>query len=44
MRASRKIGKMHQNIMIFVKGDPKIAAAELGDIQGKIDFEESEIG
>jgi DNA modification methylase len=39
MRASRKVGKMHQNVMVFCKGDPAIAAKELGDIRAKIDFE-----
>jgi hypothetical protein len=24
--ASRKIGKTHQNVLVFVKGDPKVAA------------------
>ena len=27
---SRKIGKTHQNILVFVKGDPKTAAKEIG--------------
>lgn len=30
---SRKMGKTHQNILVFVKGDPVIAAAELGVVQ-----------
>lgn len=25
---SRKIGKIHQNVLLFVKGDPVIAAAK----------------
>lgn len=29
--ATRKMGKTHQNILVFVKGDPKIAATECGD-------------
>jgi len=33
MRASRKLGKTHQNILIFVKGDGKKAAANCGDIK-----------
>lgn len=33
--SSRKIGRMHQNILIFVKGDPKIALSEMG--KGGID-------
>ena len=31
--ASRKLGKTHQNVLTFVKGDPKRAAARLGDVQ-----------
>lgn len=30
--ASRKIGKTHQNILIFVKGDPKRATQYCGDV------------
>ena len=30
--ASRKLGKTHQNVLIFCKGDPKAAAARLGDV------------
>ena len=26
-RASRKVGRRHQNLLVFVKGDPKVAAA-----------------
>jgi DNA modification methylase len=33
MRAGRKIGKMHQNVLIFLKGSAKKAVADLGDIQ-----------
>lgn len=29
--ASRKLGKTHQNVLVFVKGDPKIAATEIGE-------------
>ena len=29
---SRKVGKMHQNLLIFCKGDPRKAAERLGDI------------
>ena len=32
MRASRKIGKMHQNILVFLKGDAKKAVKDLGEI------------
>lgn len=30
--ASRKLGKTHQNVLVFCKGDPKAAAARLGDV------------
>ena len=33
MRKSRKIGKVHQNILVFIKGDAKKAVAEIGDIE-----------
>ena len=35
--ASRKMGKSHQNVLVFVKGDPKLAAAAnpLGDGLGE---------
>ena len=29
--ASRKLGKTHQNVLTFVKGDPKRATERLGD-------------
>ncbi len=32
---SRKFGKVHQNILVFVKGDPKIAAKHLEGKRGK---------
>lgn len=32
LKASRKIGKMHQNVLVFVKGDAKEATAKLGEI------------
>lgn len=31
-RSSRKLGKTHQNVLVFVKGDPKRAAAVCGDL------------
>ena len=37
MQASRKVGKMHQNVLVFVKGDAKQAASDLGEI--KIEME-----
>lgn len=30
--ASRKLGKGHQNVLVFVKGDPKLAAAAMGPV------------
>lgn len=33
MRATRKIGKMHQNILVFCKGSPSKAVNDLGDIE-----------
>lgn len=38
--ASRKLGRTHQNVMVFVKGDPRKAteacgAVEFGDIEGE---------
>jgi hypothetical protein len=32
MRASRKIGKMHQNVLVFLKGNAKAAAESMGEI------------
>jgi hypothetical protein len=32
MNSNRKLGKRHQNVLVFVKGDPKQAAQECGDI------------
>jgi hypothetical protein len=31
--ASRKLGKTHQNVLIFVKGDPKKATADIGPVE-----------
>lgn len=31
--ASRKLGKGHQNVLVFVKGDPVKARKELGDVE-----------
>jgi DNA modification methylase len=33
MQSSRKVGKMHQNVLVFIKGDAKVAAQELGKIK-----------
>lgn len=42
MRGTRKIGKMHQNILVFVKGDPKQAADDLGEIKCRTDYDADE--
>jgi hypothetical protein len=31
--ATRKLGKTHQNILVFCKGDPKAATAAIGDVE-----------
>jgi 1-aminocyclopropane-1-carboxylate deaminase/D-cysteine desulfhydrase-like pyridoxal-dependent ACC family enzyme len=31
--ATRKLGKTHQNLLIFVKGDPKVATAAIGPVE-----------
>jgi DNA modification methylase len=36
MQATRKIGKMHQNVLVFLKGDAKKAANELGEIKSNL--------
>ena len=40
--ATRKLGKTHQNVLVFVKGDPKIATQKCGECQFK-DTENLEI-
>jgi hypothetical protein len=37
-RAGRKLGKAHQNILIFVKGDPKAASEACGEVT-RLDLE-----
>lgn len=47
MRASRKIGKTHQNVLVFVKGDGRAATLACGEIEVIIppeSMEESEGG
>lgn len=39
---SRKLGKTHQNILVFVKGDPRIAAKECGDVEIHMEDEMTE--
>lgn len=31
--ATRKLGKTHQNVLVFVKGDPKKATAAIGEVE-----------
>jgi predicted transcriptional regulator len=31
-RGSRKLGRTHQNVLVFVKGDPEAAAAACGPV------------
>ena len=31
--ASRKLGKTHQNVLVFVKGDPRAAAEAAGPVE-----------
>lgn len=47
MRKSRKVGKIHQNVLVFIKGDPKKTVEYLGDIKvmdlNEEDFSSNEI-
>jgi len=40
MQATRKVGKIHQNVLVFLKGDAKAAVADLGEVQ--IDFRDED--
>jgi len=40
MKTARKLGKTHQNILIFLKGDAKKATAKCGEININLDNEE----
>lgn len=31
--SGRKLGKMHQNVLVFIKGDPKIATKDCGEVE-----------
>jgi hypothetical protein len=33
VRGHRKVVKLHQNILVFVKGDPKTAAMQIPELQ-----------
>jgi hypothetical protein len=38
--ATRKLGKTHQNVLVFVKGDPRRATEACGDVEvGEIEAE-----
>lgn len=39
MRSSRKLVKLHQNVLIFVKGDPKRATLRCGELEIKDDWQ-----
>ncbi len=32
-QTSRKLGKTHQNVLVFVKGDPRKATADIGEVE-----------
>ena len=42
MHASRKVGRMHQNVLVFYKGDPKAIKGEFGKVQGGFREEEAD--
>jgi len=42
MRSSRKMVKLHQNVLVFVKGDPKAATLRCGDIDMKDDWQSTQ--
>lgn len=42
--ATRKLGKTHQNILVFIKGDPKIATQACGVVDVEISDELIDIG
>jgi hypothetical protein len=39
---SRKVGKTHQNVLVFCKGDPKAATEAIGNIDSYEDFENAD--
>jgi hypothetical protein len=39
-RAARKVGKHHQNVLIFIKGDPKKATKKCGDVDSFLSTDE----
>ena len=40
--AGRKLGKTHQNVLVFVKGDGKKAADDCGTVEVQVDINEAE--
>ena len=36
--SARKLGKTHQNVLVFIKGDPKKATVEIGSVEFGDDF------
>lgn len=43
-QATRKVGKTHQNVLVFVKGDAKRATAAIGDVEfGGLELEASSV-
>lgn len=43
-RTTRKLGKTHQNVLVFVKGDPRAAVAACGDVQVDVELTEALLG
>jgi len=39
---SRKLGKTHQNVLVFIKGDPKVATAACGEVDVAVPEEASD--
>ena len=39
MNSARKIAKAHQNVLVFVKGDPKIATDRMEKFEDKVTTE-----
>lgn len=44
MQATRKVGKMHQNVLVFLKGSAKAAVDYLGEIQMDMDGDNADQG
>lgn len=42
--SSRKLGKTHQNVLVFVKGDGKTAAKACGEVDVSIPLDEGSVG